>query len=376
MRWLERPGRRAVGLVMAALALTSCGRGGSDDGASGSREATYKQVVEDPHPRPADVIEAAGAPYGVARAGDGSLLLTYEADNVEDDEGPAAAAWRIVGPDGRTVAEHAEHTNAEDTRAVFKGAPKGFVRVPSGEGAEGAYTLDLRGRRHQVVVDETPLGSRAGDILLGEWEPVLVHRPATRTVAPLSGVPDGAARLALDERGTVWSLDQSLTEESADRVVWQRDGRTLGTKAVPEPYTGGVLAARGGTVALSLTQGDKERGLLVTADDGGHRRTVLDGGIPWKDLEGGPDALVLEPLEDGRLLVGEAGGRYWLADDPTNNAFHQLETPATLTSLTVHGTTLYGITDATTPSYDLVKDEGLWISRDGGRAWRAYTPSP
>lgn len=40
--------------------------------------------------------------------------------------------------------------------------------------------------------------------------------------------------------------------------------------------------------------------------------------------------------------------------------------------MTVDGTTLYGIADATTATYDLVKGEGLWISRDGGREWRRY----
>ncbi|CAM5548418.1 hypothetical protein SPURM210S_07315 [Streptomyces purpurascens] len=371
--------RRPVGLMaaaIAALALTACGAGGSDDGTpagasrgTGDRETTYQRVIEDPHPRPADVIEAAGAPTGVVRADDGSLLLTYDAGNVEDDEGPAATAWRIVGPDGRTVAEHAEHTNAEAAPAVFKGVRGGFVRVPPGEGAEGAYALDVRGKRHKVLVTETPQRTRPGDLLLAELEPTLVYRPATRTVAPPAGVPDDAIRLAVDERGTTWSLIQPLTEDP-DRVVRQRDGRTLGSTAVPKRYAGGVLAARGGTAALSLTRGERVRGLLMTTDGGDHWQTVLAAGIPWADLKRGPESLVLELLTDGRLLVGEEGGRYWLAADRTNSSFHELRTPATFTSLTVDGTTLYGIADATTATYDLVEGEGLWISRDGGREWR------
>ena len=108
----RKPTVRLVAAVSAALALAACGPNGSDDRGPGDREARYRRVIEDPHPRPADVIEAAGAPTGVARADDGSLLLTFDAGNVEDDEGPAASAWRIVGPDGRTVAEHAEHGDA------------------------------------------------------------------------------------------------------------------------------------------------------------------------------------------------------------------------------------------------------------------------
>ncbi|MCQ8194329.1 hypothetical protein [Streptomyces rugosispiralis] len=374
MAWWGKRGVRTVGLTAAAgaaLALAACGPGGSGDGDSGDREARYRRVIEDPHPRPADVIEAAGAPTDVVRADDGSLLLTYKAGNVEDDEGPAATAWRIVGPDGHTVAEHAEHADTEAAPPAFKGVRGGFVRVPPGEGAEGAYALDVRGKPHKTVTTGTPSRTRPGDVLLAELEPTLVYRPATRTVAPPAGVPDYAIHLAVDERGTVWSLDQPLTDDP-NRVVWQRDGRTLCSRAVPKPYTGGVLAARGGTAALSLIRGGGVRGLLLTTDGGGHWRTVLAGGIPWRDLKRGPESLVLEPLADGRLLIGEEGGRYWLADDRANAAFHELRTPAGFTSLTVDGTTLYGIADATTATYDLVKGEGLWISRDGGREWHRH----
>ncbi|WP_244190513.1 hypothetical protein [Streptomyces caeruleatus] len=360
----------------AALALTACGPDvssgvGVGDGAAGDREARYRRVIEDPHPSPADVIEAAGAPTGVVRADDGSLLLTYRADNVEDDEGPAATAWRIVGPDGRTVAEQAEHANAEAAAPAFKGVRGGFVRVPPGEDAEGAYALDLRGERREVVVTGGTSAPRPGDVLLAEMEPSLIYRPATRTVAPPAAVPEDAVSLAVDERGTVWSLNQPLTEDP-ERVVRQREGRTLGSRAVPKPYTGGTLVARGGTAALSLIHGEAVRGLLVTTDGGAHWRTLLDGGIPFRDFEHDPESLVLDLLADGRLLVGEEGGRYWLAADRANRAFHELRTPAAFTSLTVEGTVLYGIADATTATYDLVKGEGLWISRDGGRGWRRY----
>jgi hypothetical protein len=366
-----------VGLMAAASAvqvLTACGgRGGADDGTPADRETRYRQVIEDPHPRPGEVVAAAGAPTGVVRADDGSLLLTYDAGRVEDDEGPAASAWRIVRPDGRRVAEHAEHADAESSPAVFRGMDGGFVRVPAGEGAQGAYVLDVHGKRHSVVISRTPLRTRPGDILLAEPEPTLVYRPATRTVGVPAGVPDDAVRLAVDERGTVWSLEQPLTEDP-DRVVWQREGRTLGSRAVPKPYAGGVLAAGDGVAALSLTRGDAVRGLLVTTDGGGHWRTVLGSGsgIAFGELKHASEALVLRLLSDGRLLVGEEGGRYWLADDRTNSAFRELNTPVTFTSFTVDGTTLYGIADATTATYGLVKGEGLWISRDGGRAWRRH----
>ncbi|MEV8022271.1 hypothetical protein AB0O76_39405 [Streptomyces sp. NPDC086554] len=365
----------------AALVLTACGRGdsvGGDsakgdaaNGRSGDREERYKRVIEDPHPRPADVIRAAGAPTGVARASDGSLLLTYDAGNVEDDEGPAASAWRLVAPDGRTVAEHAEHTDAEAVRPQFKGVRGGFVSVPAGEGSDGVYGIDVHGKRHKVTIRESALGTRRGDILVADLEPTLVYRPATRTVAPPAGVSDDARYLAVDERGTVWSLNQPLTAEG-DSIVRQRDGRTLGSTPVPKQYQGGRLAARGGTAAVALLQEESVRGLLVTTDGGAHWTTLSGGGVPWQDVKQGPEFLVLEALSDGRLIVGEEGGRQWIADDRTNRTFHALKTPKAFTSFAVHGTTLYGIVDTTTATYDLADGEGLWTSRDGGRTWQRY----
>ncbi|MBD3003191.1 hypothetical protein [Streptomyces sp. 5-10] len=71
--------------------------------------------------------------------------------------------------------------------AAFKGVRGGFVRVPPGEGAEGAYALDVRGKPYKAVIAEAPLRTRPGDVLPAGLEPTLVYRPATRTVAPRPG---------------------------------------------------------------------------------------------------------------------------------------------------------------------------------------------
>ncbi|GAA2068384.1 hypothetical protein GCM10009801_16580 [Streptomyces albiaxialis] len=371
----------ATATIAAALALTACGtgdgNGGGGKGGSEDREKLYERVLKDPHPSPADVIEAAGAPAAVARAGDGSLLLTYEANPVEDDEGPAASAWRLFSPSGRTVADGARHRDAESTGPRFAGVRDGFVRVPPGEGdSAGGWLLDTRGKRHKVTTSAAALGTRPGDVLLSESEPTLLYRPSTRTVAPVARVPRDAHRLAVDEKGTAWSLDQPLSD-GQDRVVRQNAGRTRGSAPLPSPYTGGAVTARGGTVAVSLVRGGGVRGLLVTDDDGAHWRTVTGGGVPWKRLTRGPQSFVLEALSDGRLLVGEEGGRAWLADDGTNRRFHPLKTPSppdSFTTLTARGTTLYGIADTTTATYALAEGEGLWTSRDAGRTWKRHAP--
>ncbi|CAM5256643.1 hypothetical protein SALBM135S_01593 [Streptomyces alboniger] len=365
--------RRRVFTVAAAvvsvmsLALTACAQSDSGVG-SGDREAAYKRVIKDPHPSPDAVIEAAGAPAGVARAGDGSLLLSYNARSIGDDEGPAAAAWRIVSPAGRTVAQQAWHANVEDQPDQYIGVRDGFVRWHrSSRGAESAYALDVRGKRHNVTASDRALGTRPGDIVLHEGMLARFYRPADRTVAAPAGAPE-YVDFALDERGSVWFVDQS---RMPNRVVQQRDGRTLTSMPMPKPYTsGGAVTAAGGTTALALLRGGTVRSLMVTADNGAHWRNLTGGGIPWQDLKRDLAFLVLRALPDGRLLVGEREGRYWLADDRSNRAFHQLKTPVPFTSLTVQGKTLYGIADATTATYDLVKGEGLYASDDGGRTWR------
>ncbi|WP_409062969.1 hypothetical protein [Streptomyces sp. SYP-A7185] len=352
---------------VTSLVLAGCAR--SDSGVGGrDREAAYGRVVKDPHPSAEAVIEAAGAPAGVARAGDGSLLLSYNVRGIGDDEGPAAAAWRIVSPAGRTVAQRAWHANVEDRPDRYIGVRDGFVRWHrSSRGAQSVYALDVGGKRHEVTTSVRALGTRPGDVVLNEGIPALLYRPAERTVA----TPAGAAEyedVAMDERGTLWFMVRSQTPH---RVVQQRDGRTLTSTPVPKPYTsGGALIAAGGTTALALLRGGTVRGLMVSEDGGAHWRNLTGGGIPWQDLKRDVVFLVLRALPDGRLLVGERQGRYWLAEDRSNRSFRQLRTPVPFTSFTVQGKTLYGIADATRASYDLVKGEGLYASDDGGRTWR------
>ncbi|MEU6803260.1 hypothetical protein [Streptomyces neyagawaensis] len=169
-----------------------------------------------------------------------------------------------------------------------RGARGGFVRVPK-EGMGRPYGLDERGKRHKVVASGTRVGSRAGDILLAERE-TNVYRPATRTVAPLAGVPDRAVQLAVDERGTAWNLVEPLTEQP-HRVVRQRDGRTLGSKAVPKPYGAGDVAARGGTAVLGRRAVDLRRRRThleapeVVRGNGG---PAADAGPPRRSTRAGP----------------------------------------------------------------------------------------
>ncbi|WP_327393018.1 hypothetical protein OG533_28905 [Streptomyces sp. NBC_01186] len=368
--------RPALAVPIALVALLGAGCAGGDGNVG--RAEKYRKVIEDPSPRARDVVRAAGAPAAVARAGDGSVLLTYAAQNVEDDEGPAAFAWRLFSPDGKKVAERAEHTRADAATRRFVGTADGFVAAPRGESAEGAYFLDARGTRHSVRTGDKPLGARRGDVLVSALEPTLVYRPSSRTLAPVAGLSDEALELAVDSRGVVWAAEQRLTA-SRDSVVSVRDGHTR-RHTLPERTSVPVVAADGGTAVFALARhgrgaGEAGRvdGLLISGDDGKSWRTLGSSrDLPLDRLKKDPAMASLGVLADGRVLAGQDGGPYWLADEGRNRSFHEVDGPVAFTSLTARARTLYGIADSATPSYGRVKGEGLWISRDGGRTWSRF----
>lgn len=65
-----------------------------------------------------------------------------------------------------------------------------------------------------------------------------------------------------------------------------------------------------------------------------------------------------------------------LADDSSNRTFHKVEHPARFTSLAVQGNAILGIADTHIsdrgPDNELVANDGLWISKNGGRKWSRF----
>ncbi|MGR3934877.1 hypothetical protein [Streptomyces sp. BRA346] len=366
----------AAALVLASLltpSLVSCGVQTAAD-----RKARYNKVIEDGTPRAQDVIDIAGAPYEALRSDDGSMLLRYNATYVEDDEGPAANAWRLYGPDGDVIAEHAEHMDLVEGEfedpGPFYAVPDGFVFLPS---VKDGFFLDVRGKRHPVRSSKKPLAFGRGDVLLGGGKKLL--RSSTHTVAPAAGVPStrGLTFTDLDERGVAWGVRQPDWSEPY-RVTRREDGRPERSRDLPDRLLGKDIAARGGTAAVPLEKpiGMDDTlftGLFVTTDDGKSWRTLRNSErLPLDEFTKGLSEIEVQVLDDGRVLVQGDDATPLVADTPANRSFHKIKEPADLTSVFTLGNTLYGIADADAPSYDHVDGEGLWRSQDGGRTWNRF----
>jgi hypothetical protein len=349
--------------VLMALGTAACGSDVSSL-SDAEREKRYSRVLEESSPSVEDVIEIAGAPSAVYRADDGSLLVTYNPSYLEDDEGPAAFAWRLFGPDGKRVAEHAQHADAEFSPGEFFAVSDGFVCNPD---SEDGYLLDVWGKKHSLRHSSARTTKR-GDAWVEVATGPSAYRPSTREVAPIAGVPNPHGEVTLDDQGTTWRVDSHV-------VVRSRDGRNE-TQRLPDGYEGAKVAANGGTAVVSLvpaTSGQesvKETALFVSSDGGGTWTTLKDEAPPviQKDsLE-----YELDVLADGRILAGAGGKHSWLGTDSSNRSFRQIEHPVAFTSVRPLGDTLYGIADSSPPSYALVEGEGLWTSKNGGRSWSRF----
>jgi hypothetical protein len=374
------PGAALVLVSLLTPALASCG---SPQGAA-DRETRYTQVIEDETPRAEDVVDAAGAPYEALRSDDGSMLLRYNATSVEDDEGPAANAWRLYGPDGEVVAEHAEHMQVEGTNedpGPFYAVPDGFVFLPSLKAPEDGFFLDVRGKRHAVRSSEQPLTFGPGDVLVGGGKALL--RTSTHTVAPAAGVPTtrDLTFTDVDERGTAWGVRQPEGSEPY-RVTRREDGRPERSRDLPHRLLGEDIGAHGGTAAVPLEKpiGRDDTlftGLFVTTDDGNSWQTLRNSDqLPLNEFKPGLSEIEVRVLDDGRVLIEGDDATPLLADTPANRSFHKITEPAHFTSVFALGNTLYGIADSDIPSYDHIDGEGLWRSRDGGRDWSRFPGKP
>ena len=369
----------AATLVITSLltsALASCG----SPQTAPDRETRYTQVIEDEKPRAQDVIDAAGAPYEALRSDDGSILCRYNATSVEDDEGPGANAWRLYGPDGDIVDEHAEHMDLVEGEfedpGPFYAVPDGFVFLPS---VKDGFFLDVRGDRHPVKSSDKPLTFGRGDVLLSSGGKDRLLRTSTHTVAPAAGVPPtrDLTFTDLDERGVAWGVRQPEGSEPY-RVTRREDGGTERSRDLPDRLLGEDIAAHGGTAAVPLEKpiGRDDTlftGLFVTTDDGKSWQTLRNSDqLPLDEFKKGISEVEVEVLDDGRVFIQGDDATPLIADSPANRSFHKITEPAHLTSVFAMGNTLYGIADSDAPSYDHVDGEGLWRSPDGGRSWTRF----
>lgn len=402
-------------LVLLGLAVV-LGTGACDDDAERRREhqRQYEKVLADPHPAVADVVRVAGAPSAVARAADGATLLTYFAPGIDDDEGPAVAAWRLYGPDGEQTAEGTAAAETEAGPPAVSAAGDGFLVVPGGGGTDGAYVLDDRGRKHAVRGTEGRRTPERGDVPVRQPYGTLLYRPSDRTLSDVGGLPENVLEPAVDANGAVWGLDPADGTRKGRSLLWS-DGGERHRHELPRGYRGLAVAARSGTVVVALERvgGDHVRALHLTDDGGRSWRTVrTTGQAPLGSSAGSGDALELDVLADGRVLVGLDGtGPHWITG-PDKRSFREIDAPGAdeagdsgegdsgtgysgdgsgdsagagsgdgdgaaarpRTDVIAAGRrTLFATVDAAEPGYGLVEDEGLWVATDdSGRHWERF----
>ncbi|WP_181767084.1 hypothetical protein [Streptomyces albidus (ex Kaewkla and Franco 2022)] len=367
----------ALGLVAAlALGLASFRQTPTTPQEAVEREKRYNEVLEDAHPSVEDVVEISGAPTEAHRADDGALMLMYHATYVEDDEGPAAYAWRVYDAGGKKVAEHAEHSDAEDGPPTTHGLPDGFLLPSSGDSTEsGPVFVDTAGKRRALKSQAAPLVTRPGDRLIaGDVEP-RIYRPSTRTEAPLAGLEHLDTDVAAVGNGVAYGFGRSGSRE---QVHMSERGREW-SEDLPAGCSGLLVAAEGETAVVALGLGPRGSlgrtqidSLFVTSDSGRSWRSVPESEqLPLGSIDDSPD-LYLDVLSDGRIVLGEQLGRTWIADDGENRSFHEVDRPVPFVTVKAEGRTLVAVADSEYPDYDLVEGEGLWISEDGGRSWELF----
>ncbi|MFI6937633.1 hypothetical protein ACIBI4_00055 [Streptomyces sp. NPDC050418] len=321
-----------------------------------------------------DVIDVAGAPQEAARGADGSLLLSFFAGGRDDDEGPAAYAWRLYSPQGKRVADHAEHGDMEmGLPGHFRATAGGFLFDPlNGK----RWLLDAAGEKHPVTTQKALRETRPGDVAVGRGssgyaQPKYAFRPSSRSVAPVPELEGDIVDMTVDpERGTTWEVEQDQERAAAPaRIATSAGAENL---QLSEQYYVNGIAAGGGTFVAyvgSERKGEKPA-LRLHRDGAGWREVPSTPSMPLKGLDG--DSPV-EVLSDGRVLVKALGkGQFWVGS-PDGSRFTRVATPVGFTSVSAQGKALVGIADSTTSDVvERVKGEGVWVSTDGGGSWSRF----
>ncbi|MFC5676561.1 hypothetical protein [Aeromicrobium endophyticum] len=323
--------------------------------------SSYDDVLHDTGASADDVIAVAGSPSGVARAGDGSVLLTF---SIRDQEGgeEEKGAWRLMAPDGDVVRSGA--TRAFSTPHGFD---DGFV-VAAPDAEVPPTRIDLDGSTTSGGPTQPPAPVRPGDILVTDVGLLTFYRPSDGSVHELPppgrhSRSDAFERVAIDEDGTIWGVTDRA--ERTARLVHSADGgRTWETDALTLPTAGapGDLVTGHGVTLLSLVAGMSDGIVGATIVDGGEPRPFAPDGLRLRAL----DHTKTVVLPDGRLVLGEddphGSAGWFVATTQANSAFEPLDVPEKTSSITSSGGALYAVAGP--------DDAGeLWQSLDGGATW-------
>jgi hypothetical protein len=323
--------------------------------------SSYDDVLYDSGASADDIISVAGAPSGVARAGDGSLLLTFA---IRDGEGEdEKGAWRLLDADGDVVRSAKASADNEPL-----GLDDGFVLV-EGASETTSTRIALDGTTTAAGQPEPATPVRAGDMLIPDPQARIFYRPSDGSVheLPLPGRHTSThayRQAAIDEDGTIWGVTDVASRTA--RLVHSTDGgRTWATDTLELPKVGttsGLVASRGVTFLSFIDARDMEDTVVGATLDlhGGAPRPFAPAGVPLRRL----DDLATKVLPDGRLVLGldaEQGPAGWfVATSPANDTFTHLRVPARTSSITETGGALFAWVD---------DSDDLRQSLDAGASW-------
>ncbi|WP_456696603.1 sialidase family protein [Aeromicrobium sp. P5_D10] len=359
----ERRRTALVAAVLTALLLSACG-----NGSGAVSQDDYYDVLYDDDATAAEIIEVAGAPFDIARSGDGSLLLSFSIRDTEGGE-MEKGAWRLLDAEGQVVRSETIATYGEP-----HGLDNGFVLV-AGESDSPPTRIAADGSTSSAGKTRPFVPVKAGDVLISDIEPALFYRPSDGTVHEMPRPPGARSsddifqQLAIDDDGTVWGVT-NWTDQTAPLVHSTDGGVTWKTEQVPMPGGDGgphgLVASHGVTLLtfaelMAEPQGD-DNIVAARIATGGVSREFAPGGLPMDRLHY-PGIVV---LPDGRLVIGEnevknAAG-WWIAASPDNEDFVRLELPAEVTTITSTGDVLYAFS---WPG----ENDVVWESVDDGATW-------
>ncbi|MET0819486.1 MAG: hypothetical protein ABWY58_00855 [Aeromicrobium sp.] len=323
--------------------------------------SSYQDVLYDSAASADDIISVAGAPAGVARAGDGSVLLTF---SISDGEGEdEKGAWRLLDAHGKVVRSAKASAYNEPI-----GFDDGFVLV-EGSSETSSTRIALDGSTKAAGKPEPSTPVRAGDILLPDPQAWIFYRPSDGSVhevpPPGRHTRSGAFEsVAIDEDGTIWGVTDRarrtfrLVHSADGGRTWATETRVYSKLGAPDD----LIASHGVTFLSFIDASDMEdifiEGMIVM--DGGTPRPFTPDGVSLRRL----DHLATDVLPDGRLVLGldaERGPAGWLvATTPANDTFRPMKVPAKTSDVREAGGALYA----------WVGDGGdLRQSLDAGATW-------
>lgn len=312
------------------------------------RRTQMSQVARDPNATVEDIVDA-GGPHYVARVRR-HTLVAWGVDSGGEDAGPSASAWRLYSPGGEVLAEGLGPRKRNGDLAWIDLYPLRdgflvFARKWLHVRLDGTVTT----ARYGGVTSDTS----TADVGIYPLSHVFVDGTIKRYRTP------GIGEMILDSAGNVWGSGYM-----GEHVVRLEGGRG---PAVPvdKPSSlgpGQLWPTRDHVVYATFDQQEPIQLAAWEVDHPERPARLIPTDVITTPAVINPSQV--QGLDDGRLLVGSAGGIWWIGN--LRGDWEPVSLPARgLLDVVVADDLLYAIGYA---------DVGAWVSEPGSDEWRKVTP--